>query len=217
MEKQEVRKEEKREFKKDHPPRRIENGEGSDTPMNFEGNQRKRQFNKVKYNKKPKNQREKKIPVKSKTEEWNEVNGQKEQRIEKGDSTSEEEEKNQKLQIINELMSEILKKSECKIYQDNIIRVLLTSDDPVIEVTPRRKGTRRILKRQLQINDDLSKNVGVEIRKEAVEDSEKEKILTVEEPKLEGNLKEKRDCMIKNKCPVKNLLTSGAQEEIRRT
>lgn len=77
--------------------------------------------------------------MKLKAEEWNKVNGRKEHQIEGKDSTSGEEKENQKNQIVNELIGEILKKSECKIYRNNIIRVILTDDDPVIEITPRRR------------------------------------------------------------------------------
>lgn len=69
--------------------------------------------------------------MKLKAEEWNKVNGRKEHQIEGKDSTSGEEKENQKNQIVNELIGEILKKSECKIYRNNIIRVILTDDDPV--------------------------------------------------------------------------------------
>lgn len=143
----------RRKFRKSHPPKRIRNGEGSGTPTDSEKNQRRRQFNKEKYNDRPKSQGEKKIPVKFKAEEWNKVNGQKEQQIEEKDSTSEEEKENQKNQIVNELIGEILKKSECKVYQDNIIRVILTDDDPVIEITPTTRKTEKILTEQMQINE----------------------------------------------------------------
>lgn len=46
----------RKKFRKNRPPRGIRNGEGSGTPTNSEGNQRRRQFNKGKYNERPKNQ-----------------------------------------------------------------------------------------------------------------------------------------------------------------
>lgn len=231
----------RKKFRKNRPPRGIRNGEGSGTPTNSEGNQRRRQFNKEKYNERPKNQGEERIPMKLKAEEWNKVNGRKEHQIEGKDSTSGEEKENQKNQIVNELIGEILKKSECKIYRNNIIRVILTDDDPVIEITPRR---RKILTEQMQINEverkqdfiknteetreikeirkkeqkvfaknrfeesvinrNLSEKEGLEILKETTEDSGGEKILTIGDPEPGGNLKEKRNSVIKGKSSYKN-------------
>lgn len=124
----------KKKFQKSCPSKKMRNGEGSGTSTDSEDSQGRRKFKKDKDDAAPKNQNERTVPVKFKAEGWKKIKKRKEGYV--------EEEKNHKSQIVNELIDEILMKSECKIYQDNIIRVILTDDDPVIEVTPRRKKMR---------------------------------------------------------------------------
>lgn len=63
------------------------------------------------------------------------------------------------------------------------------------------------------INRNLSEKEGLEILKETTEDSGGEKILTIGDPESGGNLKEKRNSVIKGKYPVIKILTGGVSKE----